>query len=139
MSTKLIWHATELEKEIRAETVKRLKQAAIMVRDAAARKTPVSDKPHTFRGKVYQPGSLKKSWRYRVYSKDLKARVGTDVIYGIFQELGPVMGKKRWKHTPSLRPALHETESQLKDLLGVTSGVSGSSIKELRPTDILLG
>lgn len=136
--SKLIWRDTELEKEIRAETAQRLRQAAILVRDSARKRVRESKEPHVFRGETYQPGSLKKSISYRVNSRELKARIGTSLVYGIFQELGPVTSKKRWGFTPYLRPAFHENESQIKDILGVNAGVSASNIKDLKPSDILL-
>lgn len=138
MASVLKWYEVELEREIRAETAKRLRQAAILVRDSARKKVRKSKEPHTFRGEVYQPGSLRKSISYRVNSRELKARIGTSLVYGIFQELGPVTSKKRWGFTPYLRPAFHENESQIKDILGVNAGVSASNIKDLKPSDILL-
>lgn len=138
MASKLVWRETEIEKEVRAEVTERLRQAAIVVRDAAKRKVAVSDKSHTYRGRVFPPGSLKKSLSYKVNSKNLTARIGTSLVYSIFQELGPVGSERRWKYTPFLRPAFLETESQVKALLGVTSGVLASNIKKLKPSDILL-
>lgn len=138
MASVLKWYEVELEREIRAETAKRLRQAAILVRDSARKKVRKSKEPHTFRGEVYQPGSLEKSISYRVNSRELKARIGTSLVYGIFQELGPVTAKKRWGFTPYLRPAFHENESQIKDILGIGAGVSASNIRDLKPSDILL-
>lgn len=138
MASVLKWYEVEFEREIRAEMAQRLRQAAILVRDSARKKVRKSKEPHTFRGEVYQPGSLRKSISYRVNSRELKARIGTSLVYGIFQELGPVTSKKRWEYTPYLRPAYHESESQIKDILGVGAGVSGSNIKDFKPSDILL-
>lgn len=184
--SKLIWNQVELEKEIQEEAKRRLTQAAIVVRDSARGKVSVSkgDKPHWFRGKEYKPGSLRKSISYRVgywkrpftvagelnvdYKDVLIARIGTPLIYGIFQELGPKKGTKlykkrevakirtkqkkgrryvyqskstvnRWKFQPFLRPAFHETEAQVKNILGVTGNVFvGAGKTELIPQSIIL-
>lgn len=140
--SKLIWNQVELEKEVQAEIKSRLKQAAIIIRDSARSKVLVSDKPHVFRGKTYESGSLKKSIAYRIFDKsvykdELTARIGTSLIYGIFQELGPVTGDKIWKYKPALQPAFHEKESEIKEVLGVGRNILGRT-KGLKPADILL-
>lgn len=137
----LRWYDTELEREIRGETVKRLREAATIIRDAAKQKVSVGDKPHFEKrypvyGKMLDPGTLKKSISYKINSKDLTARIGTDYIYGIFQELGAVSGKRKWKYRKFLRPTFHEKESEIKEILGVGAGLAGG--RGLKPTDILL-
>lgn len=145
MSSKLVWNQVELEREIQAEMKARLKEAAIIIRDSARSKAPVSDKAHVFRGKTYQPGSLKKSIGYRViteggiYKDQIKARIGTSIVYGIFQELGAVTGKREWKHKPFLQPAFHEKETEIKETLGVGKNILGRTKgTSLKPADILL-
>ena len=143
MASKLVWHQTELEQLVRSTMKENLKQAAIIIRDSARSKAPISDKPHIFRGKTYEPGSLKKSIGYRIfteggiYKDEMKARIGTSLIYGIFQELGPVTGEKEWKYKPFLQPAFHEKESEIKETLGVGKNILGRT-KGLKPADILL-
>lgn len=139
--TALKWYDTELEREIRNETVKRLREAAVIVRDAAKQKVSVGTKAHFEKrypvyGKMLEPETLKKSISYRINSKELTARMGTDHVYGIFQELGAVSGKRKWKHRKFLRPAFHEKESEIKEILGVGAGLAGG--RGLKPTDILL-
>ncbi len=142
MASKLVWHQTELEQLVRSTMKENLKQAAIIIRDSARSKAPVSDKAHVFRGKTYAPGSLKKSIGYKVitegiYKDEMKARIGTSLIYGIFQELGPVTGDKQWKHKAFLQPAFHEKEAEIKETLGVGKNILGRT-KGLKPADILL-
>lgn len=145
----VVWKATEVEKEIENDMINRLRQAAVLVRDAAKQNVSVSSDPHKFRDKTYRPGSLKKSIKYKINRKKLTARVGTDIIYGIFQEIGPVMktrqvarkksiytAKNRWRHKPYLRPALHTEQSRLQDILGVTT--NAVSHKEIKPSSVLL-
>lgn len=142
MGYKLEWRSTELEKEVRELEKSLLKKAAIVIRDSARIKVAVSDKSHKFRGKEYPPGSLKKSITYKIITEgthkdELKARVGTGLVYGIFQELGAVKAGKTWKFKPFLRPALHEKESEIKGILGVTGNIAGRS-NILKPSGILL-
>ena len=143
MASRLVWNQVELEKTVQAEMKARLKEAAIIIRDSARSKAPVSDKPHIFRGKTYASGSLKKSIGYKIiteggiYKDEMKARIGTSLIYGIFQELGPVTGKRNWKHKPFLQPAFHEKEAEIKETLGVGKNILGRT-KGLKPADILL-
>ena len=145
MASKLIWNSSELEKEVQAEMKSRLKEAAIIIRDSARSKAPVSAEAHVFRGKTYQPGSLKKSISYKViteggiYKDQIKARIGTSLVYGIFQELGAVTGKKEWKHKPFLQPAFHEKEAEIKETLGVGKNILGRTKGTApKPADILL-
>ncbi len=145
MASKLIWNSSELEKEVQDEMKARLKEAAIIIRDSARSKAPVSDKPHVFRGKTYAPGSLKKSIGYKIiteggiYKDQIKARIGTSLVYGIFQELGAVTGKREWKHKPFLQPAFHEKEAEIKETLGVGKNILGrTSGTSLKPADMLL-
>lgn len=144
MASKLIWNTNAFEKELQAEMKARLKEAAIIIRDSARSKAPVSEKAHVFRGKTYEPGSLKKSIGYKVitegvYKDQIKARIGTSLVYGIFQELGAVTGKKEWKHKPFLRPAFHEKESEIKETLGVGKNILGRTKgTSLKPADILI-
>lgn len=145
MASKLVWNQTELEKEVQSEMKSRLKEAAIIIRDSARSKAPVSAEAHIFRGKTYQPGSLKKSIGYKIiteggiYKDQIKARVGTSLVYGIFQELGAVTGKREWKHKPFLQPAFHEKEAEIKETLGVGKNILGrTSGTSLKPADILL-
>ena len=132
MGYKLKWNHTELEKEVIKESRGRLTKALKLLRDTAKSKVAISDDPHIFRGKVYAPGSLKNSIGFRVkagnsFKDEFKGRVGAGVVYGIFQELGPVTGKanyarsqkrisanRKWKFKPFLRPAFHEKEDELK-------------------------
>lgn len=142
--SKLIWRQVELEKEVQAEMKSRLKEAAIIIRDSARSKAPVSEKAHVFRGKTYAPGSLKKSIGYKVitegvYKDEIKARIGTSLVYGIFQELGPVTGNRKWKHKAFLQPAFHEKESEIKETLGVGKNILGRTKgTSLKPADILI-
>ena len=141
MGYMLKWRSTELEKEVMELEKSLLRQAAIVIRDAARSKVAVSDKPHKFRGKEYAPGSLKKSISYKMITEgthkdELKARVGTGLVYGIFQELGAVKANKTWKFKPFLRPALHEKESEIKGILGVSGNIIGKS--NLKPSGILI-
>ena len=145
MASKLVWNQTELEKEVQSEMKSRLKEAAIIIRDSARSKAPVSAEAHIFRGKTYQPGSLKKSIGYKIiteggiYKDQIKARIGTSLIYGIFQELGPVTGERKWKHEPFLQPAFHEKEAEIKETLGVGKNILGRTKgTSLKPADILL-
>lgn len=157
MASKLIWNSSELEKEVQAEMKPRLKEAAIIIRDSARSKVSVSAEPHVFRGETYQPGSLEKSIGYKVitegvYKDEIKARIGTSLVYGIFQELGPVTGKtsyyrsskrieahREWKFKPWLRPAFHEKEAEIKETLGVGRNILGRTKgTSLKPADILL-
>lgn len=145
MASKLVWNQTELEKEVQAEMKSRLKEAAIIVRDSARSKAPVSEKAHVFRGKTYASGSLKKSIGYKIiteggiYKDEIKARIGTSLVYGIFQELGPVSGKKDWRYKAFLQPAFHEKESEIKETLGVGKNILGRTKgTSLKPADILI-
>ena len=162
MGAKLVWHQTEVEKELYKELQARMHEAGKVVRDAAKAKVRISDDPHVFRGKTYAAGTLKKSISYRVFNKkeaftasgefniDFKdtliLRIGTGVIYGVFQELGPKsdvrtvrtahkFGKRnvetgkivpvwksaranRWKFNPFLRPAWLEKQWEVMAILG---------------------
>lgn len=186
MASKLVWNQTGLEKEVQAEMKSRLKEAAEVVRNAARNNVLQSDKAHEYRGRIYPPGSLKKSISYRVgywkrpttvsgeqnidYKDNLIARIGTSLLYGVFQEIGPVKETKlyrnrevskirssskkgrrwvyqskstvnRWKFKPWLRPAFHQTESEVKRILGVGGNIllktKGTGDK-FKPSDVLL-
>lgn len=145
MVYKLTWNHTELEKDTIKETLGRLTKALKLLRDTAKSKVAVSDDPHKFRGKVYAPGTLKKSIGFRIkavnsFRDEFEGRVGVGVVYGIFQELGPVTGKvnyhrsqkrilanRKWKFKPFLRPSFHEKEDELKKILGVNQNIFAST------------
>lgn len=151
------WYLTEVEKEYQNEMAARLRTAAILVRNSARSKAPVGSKLHKESrypayGKVLEPGTLKKSITYRVNKKELKARIGTNYVYGLFQELGPVAGNasyirsqkrinmnRAWKFKPYLRPAFHEKEREIKSILGITGDILvGGDKMRLKPSDFLL-
>lgn len=151
------WYLTEAEKEYRDDMGARLRKAGILVRNSARSKAPVGDKPHKENrypvyGKILEPGTLKKSITYRVDKKKLKARIGTNYVYGLFQELGPVAGNasyirsqkrinmnRAWRFKPFLRPAFHEKEREVKSILGITGDILvGGDKMRLKPSDILL-
>src|SRR3972149_3374242 len=186
MTATLVWNQTELEKEVQAEMKARLRQAASVVRDAARNNVLQSDKEHEYRGKIYPPGSLKKSISYKVgywkraatvsgepnidYKDNLIARIGTSLLYGVFQEIGPVKETKlyrkrevskirsgtkkgrrwvyqskstinRWRFKPWLRPAFHQTESEVKRILGVGGNIllkTKGTGEKFKPSDVLL-
>jgi len=139
MASVFQWYTKRLDKEVKDETVLRLRMAAQLVQRAAKAKVRVDT------------GGLKKSIRYRINKKRLVARVGTNKVYGIFQELGPVVGgtsyqrserrkaaNKQWTFTPYLRPAFHENESAIKAILGVTGDVLVGTKMKLSASEILL-
>jgi hypothetical protein len=139
MASIFTWYTKRLDKEIKDETVLRLRTAARLVQKAAKAKVRVDT------------GGLKKSIRYRINKKHLVARVGTNKVYGIFQELGPVVGgtsyqrserrkaaNKQWAFTPYLRPAFHENEAAIKAILGVTEDVLVGTKMKLTPSEMLI-
>ena len=151
MAYKIKWYDTELEKIARKQIAINLRKAAQIVKTKARALAPVSQEPHVFRGKTYEPGALRKSIAYRVESSNLRALIGTSLVYGIFQELWPVTGKvdyyragkritanKQWKFTPFLRPALHASESEIAEIVGRDILESGAKKIQLKPADILL-
>lgn len=138
------WYQTEVEREIENEVISRLRKAAAIVRDKAKSLVRVGtvshyEKRYPVYGEVLPPGTLKKSITFRVSRRLLAAKIGTDYLHGIFQELGTVSKTKRkWAFTPFLRPAAHQTESQVKEILGVTGGIANTGAMKYKPNDILM-
>ena len=121
MGYKFKWNHTELEKEVIKESRQRLSDSAKLIRDAARSKVRVSSDAHVFRGKVYIPGSLKKSIRYKLintgegFKDEFKARIGVDTVYGVFQELGPVNSTRtiKLRNLPKVEKAGARTRNRM--------------------------
>jgi len=141
------WNGDDFKRQAQAEMVRRLERASIVVERHAKRLisvsgTGVQTKTGVIRkvkggpggkGKtVYgafpsapgepphkQTGHLRRSVTHEVNNTKLFARIGTNVTYGRFLELGT----KRMAPRPWLRRSLSETSAKVKQILGGTKPV----------------
>jgi len=97
------WYGKAVEKEVHGITVAKLTQAALLV-ERDAKKTVRVD-----------TGRLRASITHEIDPKDLKARVGTNVKYGVWVEVG----SEKWPGgAPYWRPALAANQGNIKRLFG---------------------
>ncbi len=101
------WHGDEVNGTVDAAIEQFLETAALVVEGEAKNRCPVGQYP---RGSGRVGGHLQESITYEVDKKE--ARVGTNVHYAPYVELGTV----KMKAQPYLRPALDENKNKLGDL-----------------------
>lgn len=116
MSFKIVWKPEQLEQVVKANAAQRLQVAAIHLtnvikQDLSAPSPPVSapgTSPHK------ELGRLRASINNAVDKDKLVARVGTNVTYGKFLELGT----RHMEARPFLRKNLNEQMPTLKKIIG---------------------
>jgi len=101
------WYGNEVNGTVDAAIEQFLETAALVVEGEAKNRCPVGQYP---RGSGRVGGHLRESITYEVDKKE--ARVGTNVHYAPYVELGTV----KMKAQPYLRPALDENKNKLGDL-----------------------
>lgn len=128
MPNRLEWHGEQAKAHVRGLAVKAIRRAAIVCKDRAKELLNVAgtggvkgsrrsygsnpsapgEPPHK------QLGRLRASVTYEVDEPDLTARVGTNLPYGLFLELGTSRGLAP---RPWLRRALAETAARINSIL----------------------
>lgn len=124
------FYGDPVKKALKDDTIKRLRVAAEVVRGNVVKllsvsghtKTKIREKEFPFRYRVVyiaskpnepphlQTGTLRKSIYYRVDESKLTARVGTNLRYGFFLEIGTTKMNPR----PFLRPGLWKSMERIK-------------------------
>lgn len=101
---KVKWHGDKLIKEVGLKCFQNIEKACLLVEGDAKRMVAVDT------------GRLRASITHEVEKKgdEVMGRVGTNVVYGVFQEYG---SSKMAAH-PFLRPALESNKGKIKRLLG---------------------
>lgn len=128
MANRLEWHGEAAKAHVRGEAVKAITRAAIVCSRRAKELLSVAgtggvkgsrraygsnpsapgEPPHK------QTGRLRASVTYEVDAQNLTARVGTNLPYGLFLELGTKAGLAP---RPWLRRALAETAARINSIL----------------------
>jgi phage gpG-like protein len=132
MSARIEWAGDEVKKKVHSAAVQFLTLACLLIvrRAKELLSTPGTGKVkgkqtgpvvHSAPGDspFKQTGRLRASVTYEVDEKALEARVGTNVDYGMYLELGT---KKGIRPRPWLRRALDEVKAQIQSL-AATLGV----------------
>jgi HK97 gp10 family phage protein len=112
----LEWHGDELLKVLASEMEKRLAVVGEVVRGEAVRslrrkKFPPSSLPNTT--PAWRTGHLFRSVQYEVGKGQFTVRIGTNVRYGLYLEVGTSKMAPR----PWLRPALEKSRKRIVGIL----------------------
>jgi len=120
MASGIIWHGKAVQSKIAAGMQKNLTKAALFVvrkvKESLNVAGPTKTHPDTAASKPGQPprkrtGTLGRSITHEVTASN--ARVGTNVKYGKFLEVGTSQMAAR----PYLRPAVNKNRKQIKKIL----------------------
>lgn len=100
---KVVWYGDKLTKQVSLKCFQAMRKICLLIEADAKRYCPVDT------------GRLRDSITHEIEKgKDrVTGRVGTNVVYGVFQEYGT----RYQSGKPYLRPALEKNKSKIKQLL----------------------
>ena len=104
MASKVKWYGPKLIQEVGLKCFQNMEKACLLVEGDAKRMCPVDT------------GRLRSSLAHEIEKKgnEVIGRIGTNVVYGVFQEYG----SSTQSGTPYLRPALEKNKGKIKQILG---------------------
>lgn len=109
------WYGDKIIKEMEDEEIRRLTKAAMFLENEIKKKLGQKCPPHSNPGDypALESGELRRSITHEVDKKELRARVGTNKIYGKYLEEGTT----RMDPRPFIKNTLADNRGAITDIL----------------------
>lgn len=118
MASKINWHGDKVKQAVNSKAVQNIERACIFVENEVKKAISIGSNKGATPSAPGEPphkdtGRLRASISHQVDATNLKGRVGTNVKYGKFLELGT----KRMKKRPFLVPTVAKNQTRIRQIL----------------------